>query len=166
MKKTLLMMAAMAGTATGQVPENLVVDGIPVIPQELKADVGRYLEFRAAVFNSWHPDKREMLITTRFADAMQLHHVKMPGGARRQLTFLPEPVGGGSFRPKNGEFIVFSQDVGGGEFYQIYRYEPENGKVSLLTDGKSRNTGAHWAESGKWIAYTSTRRNGKDNDIY
>jgi dipeptidyl aminopeptidase/acylaminoacyl peptidase len=166
MKKTLLMMAAMAGTATGQVPENLVVDGIPAITAELKADVGRYLEFRAAVFNSWHPEKREMLITTRFADAMQLHHVKMPGGARRQLTFLPEPVAGGSFRPKSGEFILFSQDVGGGEFYQLYRYEPENGKVSLLTDGKSRNTGAHWAESGKWIAYTSTRRNGKDNDIY
>jgi dipeptidyl aminopeptidase/acylaminoacyl peptidase len=166
MKKTLLIMAAMAGTATGQVPENLVVDGIPAIPAELKADVGRYLEFRAAVFNSWHPEKREMLITTRFADAMQLHFVKMPGGARRQLTFLPEPVAGGSFRPKGGEFIVFSQDVGGGEFYQLYRYEPENGKVSLLTDGKSRNTGAAWAESGKWIAYTSTRRNGKDNDIY
>ena len=156
----------MAGTATAQVPENLVVDGIPAMTAELKADVGRYLEFRAAVFNSWHPEKREMLITTRFADAMQLHHVKMPGGARRQLTFLPEPVAGGSFRPKNGDLILFSQDVGGGEFYQLYRYEPENGKVSLLTDGKSRNTGARWAQSGKWIAYTSTRRNGKDNDIY
>ena len=156
----------MAASAFAQVPENLVVDGIPAIPAELKADVSRYLEFRAAVFNSWHPEKREMLITTRFADAMQLHHVKMPGGARRQLTFLPEPVAGGSFRPKTGEFIVFSQDVGGGEFYQLYRYEPDSGKVTLLTDGKSRNTGGHWAESGKAIAYTSTRRNGKDNDIY
>jgi dipeptidyl aminopeptidase/acylaminoacyl peptidase len=163
---TFLAMAMIAGSAAGQVPDNLVVDGIPPIPPELKADVGRYLEFRAAVFNSWHPEKREMLITTRFADAMQLHHVKMPGGARKQLTFLPEPVAGGSFRPRTGEFILFSQDVGGGEFYQLYRYEPESGKVSLLTDGKSRNTGANWAESGKWIAYTSTRRNGKDNDIY
>ncbi|MCI0744908.1 MAG: S9 family peptidase [Verrucomicrobia subdivision 3 bacterium] len=149
-----------------QVPENLVVDGIPPIRAELQADAGRYLEFRAAVFNSWHPQKRELLITTRFADSMQLHHVKMPGGARKQLTFLPEPVRGGSFRPGTGDFIVFSQDVGGGEFFQFYRSEPENGKVTLLTDGKSRNTGANWSESGKWIAYTSTRRNGKDNDIY
>jgi dipeptidyl aminopeptidase/acylaminoacyl peptidase len=156
----------MTATSLAQIPDNLVVDGIPEIPVELKADVGRYLEFRSAVFNSWHPEKREMLITTRFADAMQLHHVKMPGGARRQLTFLPEPVAGGSFRPKSGEFIVFSQDVGGGEFYQLYRYEPDSGKVTLLTDGKSRNTGANWAESGKRIAYTSTKRNGKDNDIY
>jgi dipeptidyl aminopeptidase/acylaminoacyl peptidase len=160
------ILALMAASSLAQIPDNLVVDGIPEIPAELKADVGRYLEFRSAVFNSWHPDKREMLITTRFADAMQLHHVKMPGGARRQLTFFPEPVAGGSFRPKSGEFIVFSQDIGGGEFYQLYRYEPDSGKVTLLTDGKSRNTGAHWAESGKWIAYTSTKRNGKDNDIY
>jgi len=36
----------------------------------------------------------------------------------------------------------------------------------LLTDGKSRNTGARWAKSGRRLAYTSTRRNGRDNDIY
>jgi dipeptidyl aminopeptidase/acylaminoacyl peptidase len=163
---TILTIAALATATVAQVPENLVVDGIPPIPPELKADAGRYLEFRSAVFNSWHPAKREILITTRFADAMQLHQVKMPGGARKQLTFLPEPVAGGSFRPQTGEFIIFSQDVGGGEFYQLYRYEPETGKVTLLTDGKSRNTGANWADSGKWLAYTSTHRNGKDNDIY
>ncbi|HMJ65624.1 MAG TPA: S9 family peptidase, partial [Candidatus Binatia bacterium] len=164
---TVLMAATVAAnSAIAQIPDNLVADGIPPIPSELKADAGRYLEFRAAVFNSWHPEKREILITTRFADAMQLHHVKMPGGARKQLTFLPEPVASGSFRPKTGEFLVFSQDVGGGEFYQFYRYELESGKVTLLTDGKSRNTGANWADTGNWLAYTSTRRNGKDNDIY
>jgi len=163
---TSLAVAVIVPTAFAQIPDNLVVDGIPEIPAELKADVGRYLEFRSAVFNSWHPEKREMLITTRFADATQLHHVKMPGGDRRQLTFLPEPVAGGWFRPKSGEFIVFLQDVGGGEFYQLYRFEPDSGKITLLTDGKSRNTGASWAESGKWIAHTSTKRNGKDNDIY
>jgi len=107
-----------------------------------------------------------MLITTRFADSMQLHTVKLPGGARRQLTFLPEPVASGSFQPTAGNYIVFSQDQGGGEFYQLYRYDMRDGRIRLLTDGKSRNTGVRWADSGKWIAYTSTRRNGTDNDIY
>jgi dipeptidyl aminopeptidase/acylaminoacyl peptidase len=152
--------------AHGQAPGNLVVEGVPPITEELKRDVRPYLEFRAAGFNSWHPRGREMLITTRFADTPQLHSVKMPGGARKQLTFLPEPVAGGRFRPKTGEFIVFSQDIGGGEFYQLFRYDLNDGRISLLTDGKSRNTGARWAESGGWLAYTSTRRNGKDNDIY
>src|ERR1041385_4358695 len=92
------------------VPANLVVEGVPAITPELRADVGRYLEFRSASFNSWHPQRREMLISTRFGNTSQLHLVKQPEGARRQLTFFPEPVAHGSFQRRRGEFIVFSQD--------------------------------------------------------
>src|SRR5688500_7669867 len=80
-------------------PDSLVAEGIPPISEELRANASRYLEFRAAGFNAWHPRERQMLITTRFADSPQLHVVKSPGGARRQLTFLPEPVMGGAFQP-------------------------------------------------------------------
>ena len=163
---TALPIALATALASAQVPDNLVTENIPPFTSELRADVGRYLEFRGAFFSSWHPQRREMLIVTRFADTPQLHLVKAPGGARRQLTFLPEPVAGGSFRPKTGECIVFSQDAGGGEFFQLYRYDLADGKITRLTDGKSRNTGAHWSRSGQQLAYTSTRRNGKDNDIY
>jgi len=149
-----------------QVPENLVVEGVPSFSPELRKEAARYSEFRAAAFQSWHPKQREMLISTRFAESMQLHHVKSPGAARKQLTFLPEPVAAAKFQPKTGECIVFAQDTGGGEFYQLYRYDVGDGRITLLTDGKSRNTGARWSRSGRWIAYTSTRRNGKDNDIW
>jgi len=149
-----------------QVPDSLVAENIPPIPDALKTDAGRYLEFRSAAFQGWHPTRRELLITTRFADTMQLHQVRMPGGERRQLTFLNEPVAGGVYRPQTGEFIVFAQDAGGGEFYQLYRLDLSNGRITLLTDGKSRNTGAVWSKNGQFIAYTSTRRNGKDNDIH
>lgn len=147
-------------------PENLVADGMPPISAEVRSEVARYLDFRAAAFQSWHPKRREMLITTRFAETAQLHLVRQPGGARKQLTFLPEPVAGGSWQPKHGRFIIFSQDVGGGEFYQLYRFDPEEGRIELLTDGKSRNMGARWSRSGQWLAYSSTRRNGRDTDIY
>ena len=149
-----------------QLPDNLVVEGVPPVPPELKSNLGRYLEFRAAGFNDWHPLKREMIITTRFADAAQLHLVKMPGGARRQLTFLPEPVAYGTLDPKEGAFAVLSQDTGGGEFYQLYRYDLKDGRITLLTDGKSRNTDPHWSNSGEWLAYSSTRRTGRDTDLY
>ncbi len=154
------------GSALAQLPENLVAEKVPPIPADLKAAVGRYLEFRAAGFNDWHPTQREMIITTRFADVTQLHMVKMPGGARRQLTFLPEPVSGGSFDPKEGAFVVFSQDSGGGEFFQLHRYDLADGRITLLTDGKSRNTGPRWSNSGEWLAYASTRRTGRDTDIF
>ena len=162
----LLAMTLMTTSLFSQVPDNLVVEGVPAFPAELRADAGRYMEFRAAAFNSWHPKRRELLITTRFADSMQLHLVKSPGAARKQLTFLPEPVGGGRFQPKTGACVVFSQDTGGGEFYQLYRYDVADGRITLLTDGTSRNTGGAWSDSGKWLAYSSTRRTGKDTDLY
>ena len=151
---------------SGQPPDNLMVEGIPSFSAELKREANRYLEFRAAAFADWHPLRREMLVVTRFADAAQLHQVKMPGGARRQVTFLPEPVAGGKFDPRAGEFVVFSQDTGGGEFFQLHRFDFADGRVTLLTDGKSRNTGLRWSNAGTEFAYTSTRRNGRDNDIY
>jgi Tol biopolymer transport system component len=60
--------------------------------------------------------------------------------------------------------MVVQKDIGGNEFWQLYRLE--NGRLVLLTDGKSRNSLDAWSRDGRWIAYTSTRRNGADNDIY
>ncbi len=146
--------------------ENLVVEGVPKVPASLTETVDRYNNFRGASLASWHPSRREMLISTRFADTSQIHRVKMPGGDRTQLTFYPEPVSQAEYAPSDGRFFVFSKDVGGNEFYQFHLYDLENGAVTLLTDGKSRNTGLVWSDSGSQLAYGSTRRNGKDVDLY
>src|SRR5207344_878153 len=73
--------------------DNLVTDGLPEIPAAIAEAVGRYTEFRSAALSSWHPTKREMLIETRFGDTPQIHEVRFPLGARRQLTFFPDRVG-------------------------------------------------------------------------
>src|SRR6202522_3317642 len=146
--------------------ENLVVENVPPIPQSLADQADRYTNFRSAFFASWHPSKREMLVSTRFADTFQIHEVKMPGGARTQLTFYVDDVRSAQYPPQGGDFFVFSKDIGGGEFYQLYRYDEATGAVTLLTDGKSRNTGEVWSNDGKKMAYGSTRRDGKDLDIW
>jgi dipeptidyl aminopeptidase/acylaminoacyl peptidase len=146
--------------------ENLVADGLPAIPASLVDDVRKYSEARTAVLVDWHPVRREVLISTRFGDAAQLHAVAMPAGARRQLTFYPDRINGGWYQPTRGDFLVFSKDVGGNEFYQLYRLDLAAGDVTLLTDGKSRNDSLLWNRAGDRIAYTSTRRNGTDTDLY
>jgi len=147
--------------------ENLVAEGIPKIPASLAESVGRYSEFRTAGFASWHPTKREMLIVTRFADTAQVHQVKFPGGARTQLTFFRDAVRSGIFyEPVKGDSFVFLKDIGGGEFFQLYRYDFASGDITLLTDGKSRNTDPQWSYQGDRIAFGSTRRNGNDVDIW
>ena len=159
-------LAVFAQTGDVKPPESLVIEGVPPIPAALAERVGRYTDFRAAGFSSWHPTRREMLIGTRFANVTQAHLVKSPGGARTQMTFSPDRVSGAKFDPKTGNSFIFSKDVGGNEFFQLYRYDFGDGTVTLLTDGRSRNTGARWSNGGDLIAYGSTRRTGDDVDVY
>jgi dipeptidyl aminopeptidase/acylaminoacyl peptidase len=161
-------LSALAQSGGGEIVpgDNLIVQGIPKIPAAVAERVARYTEARAAGLASWHPRRREMLISTRFGDTPQIHLVKMPGGARRQMTFYPDRVGGGQFRPRTGDSFIFSKDVGGNEFFQYYRYDMASGDTTLLTDGKSRNTDWLWSHAGDRAVYNSTRRNGKDTDFY
>lgn len=145
--------------------DNLVVENIPPVPAAIAQKANQYGEFRSATLQDWHPTKREMLIGTRFADVPQIHMVKMPGGDRTQLTFFPDRTGGAQFGPK-GDYFIFSKDMGGGEWFQLYRYDLATGEVTLLTDGKSRNTGAVFGYHDDRVAYNSTRRTGQDSDIW
>jgi hypothetical protein len=138
--------------------ENLVAEGIPKIPAALAESVGHYSEIRTAGFLGWHPARREMLIDTRFGDTAQVHQVKFPGGARTQLTFFADRISGAIYEPMKGESFLFSKDTGGGEFFQIYRYDLATGDISLLTDGKSRNTSPRWSYQG--ILLPTDRRSG------
>ena len=148
------------------IPENLVADGIPAIAASVAETAGRYVEFRSSFTIDWHPRRRELLVSTAFANTDQLHNVAMPGGARRQLTFFTEPVRTGSYHPAADDYLVFSKDTGGSERYQLFRYDLATRNSTLLTDGKSRNDMGPWSSSGDRIAYTSTRRNGRDSDLY
>src|SRR5256714_4722044 len=145
--------------------DTLVTAGLRPVPAALAEAARPYSEFRAAAFWDWHPTRREMIIGTRFADAPQLHRVRAPGGDRTQLTFFPDPVSGASYQPTDGRYIVFTKDVGGGEFFQKYRYDVATGEITLLTDGKARNVGGAWSHKGDRYAYMSTRRNGRDLDL-
>ncbi|PSB17737.1 S9 family peptidase [Phormidesmis priestleyi ULC007] len=146
--------------------ENLVTEGIPSIPATLAETVDRYTQFRSASLSSWHPTKREMLISTRFADTPQVHLVKFPLGSRQQMTFFPERVSGATYQPTQGDYFVLSKDIGGNEFSQNYRHNFETGDVTLLTDGKSKNSRGIWSNRGDRMIYTSTRRTGQDTDFY
>ena len=163
-----LVLATVAFAQSDQITpnENLVAEGIPKIPTALAESASRYGEYRAASFESWNPGDREMLIETRFGDTAQVHQVNFPGGARTQLTFFPDRIAFASYQPVNGNSFFFLKDVGGGEFFQVYRYDLATGDITLLTDGKSRNTSPRWSYQGDRIAYGSTKRTGNDVDIW
>jgi len=145
-------------------PAALVADGVPAVPSDLAAASRPYMESRGASFVGWNDGDKSMLIATRFGNTSQIHRVAMPMGARQQLTFEEEPVSAGAWSPKSADIMLVQKDIGGNEFYQIYAMK--NGRLALLTDGKSRNSFNAWSDDGTLVGYTSTRRNGRDSDLY
>lgn len=145
-------------------PAALIADGMPDVPADLAAETRPYMEFRTAGFVGWHPRERKMMIATRFANTAQLHQVAQPMGMRKQVSFEAEPVGNGSWAPKTGDVFVTQKDIGGNEFFQIHTLK--DGKLTMLTDGSSRNGLSAWSDDGELIAFSSTKRNGTDTDLY
>ena len=137
--------------------DNMALDGIPPIPASIANDAGRYGQYRSASFAQWHPERLEMLVRTRFGNTTQVHRVAAPGAVREQITFFDEPVGGlYSFEAKgpNGDFFTYARDVGGGEFYQIYRHDVADGRSTLLTNGSKRHGGGVLSRHGGLLAYS------------
>jgi dipeptidyl aminopeptidase/acylaminoacyl peptidase len=143
-----------------------IAEGLPdSVPAELAEQLRRYQNTRRASFVGWSNDGKSILIATRFANTQQIHRVRMPGGAREQLTFYDEPVNEAVSNPQRPGF-VFGKDVGGSEFWQLYWFDTVSRDVKLLTDGRSRNSGPVFSADGRRLAYSSTQRNGKDTDIW
>jgi dipeptidyl aminopeptidase/acylaminoacyl peptidase len=161
---SLLLTIPAAAFAQGHAPRPpaMQMQNVPQVPLSLASATKPYLEYRTAEFEGWNAADRSMLVRTRFGNTAQLHSIKSPGAARTQISFEDEPVSG-SWSP-SGDVLLVSRDTGGSEFYQLYTLA--NGKLTLLTDGKSRNEFGSWNKDGSLVGYSSTRRNGSDGDLY
>jgi len=145
----------------------LVIEGIPEIPAKIGDRLMQYQNTRSALVFDWTADGTAVLFGTRFGETAQVHRVERPGGDRTQVTFYPEPIAGAFASPDpKARGFLFVKDVGGGEDFQFYFHDFETGSDTLLTDGASRNTGPRWSNRGDRIAFASSRRNDRDEDLY
>ncbi|MBL37731.1 MAG: TetR family transcriptional regulator [Xanthomonadales bacterium] len=144
---------------------NVVLEDVPEIPAEIGQALERYQNVRSAGLAGWSADGESIYIETRFAEVSQLHRVDEPGGMRRQLTWFDEPIGQVARRPGH-ETIAFTMDEGGSEFSQIYLFDPADGSHRMISDGESRNGALQWSDDGRFLAFQSTRRNGRSNDVW
>lgn len=164
---TTLWLAALPGSAAERTLNNgnLILQGIPEIPADIKADLRRYQNVRSAGFRDWSANGRDILVTTRFGNVSQLHRVSSPGGQRYQLTFNDEPMGNINRQPGSNQ-IAYTMDSGGSEFAQLFVMEPGTGDAQMLTDGESRNGAVLWNRDGSEVAFYSTQADGRSYDIW
>ncbi|MBV1879496.1 MAG: alpha/beta fold hydrolase [Pseudomonadales bacterium] len=144
---------------------NLQLQDIPLIPDRVVQDLGRFQNMRSARLLDWNLDGSAIYIQTRFGDVQQIHKVAAPGAARQQLTFYTEPVGRVSRQPQGRE-LIFTRDAGGSEFSQVFLFDPQTGESRLQSDGESRYGSVLWDAGGRRFAYQSTQRDGKSNDVW
>ena len=124
------------GAPTREERGNLVLDGVPPHSPAMAEAVDRWMAGRGAGFRDFLPDG-SILVGTRFGETEQLHRVAAPLGAREQLTFSPEPVGGALVpRGTAAPGFVFLSDRGGNENAQLTWFSLADRSQRLLTDGR------------------------------
>jgi dipeptidyl aminopeptidase/acylaminoacyl peptidase len=127
-------------------------------------EFARYLKVRGAYGPSWSPDGRRVSFLTDITGVPQVWEVPVEGGWPDQLTFHEERVMSARYSPV-GNSLLFGMDAGGNERAQLF----------LLGDGEERDLtrdpdaihySGGFSPDGRRIAYTATRRNGTDFDVY
>jgi dipeptidyl aminopeptidase/acylaminoacyl peptidase len=162
----LMAVPALAAETDPYRPPAMQVEGVPAVPRDLMEQLRQYQSVRNANFRGWSPDGRGILIQTQFGNTMQLHRVYEPGGRREQMTFQEEPTDGTFLKGTPDGTLLLQQSSGGNENTQLLRYDRDEGRVLLLTDGKSRHSVGPQSKDGSLLVISHNARNGRDMDIF
>ena len=132
----------------------------------LPRDFPRYLKIRGAWGASWSPDGRWLAFLTEITGVPQVWEVPGEGPAwPEQLTFYEERVSGAEYSPAEDK-ILFGMDAGGNERTQLFLLD-KNGEVTDLTRASDAiHYSGGFSPDGERVAYTATRRNGTDFDVF
>ena len=128
-------------------------------------EFARYLKIRGAWGASWSPDGRRLAFLTEITGVPQVWEVAAGGPSwPEQLTFYEERVSGAEYSPTSNQ-LLFGMDAGGNERTQLYLLE--DGEVKNLTRAPDAiHYSGGFSPDGKRVAYTATRRNGTDFDVF
>ena len=127
-------------------------------------EFARYLKVRGAWGASWSPDRSRVSFLTEITGVPQVWEVSVGGGWPEQLTFHEERVSGAEYSPVENK-VLFAMDAGGNERSQLFLLE--DGRVTDLTRmPEAIHYSGGFSPDGSRVAYTATRRNGTDFDVF
>jgi dipeptidyl aminopeptidase/acylaminoacyl peptidase len=134
---------------------NLLVQGIPPLPQAIADSMRKYSDFRGFSLVEWHPTKREMLAAHRKGSTAQLFSIAGPGATPVQITDFAERVTSATYEPTEGRYIVFERSTGGNEADQIFRLDLDTKQTTLLTNPQERHNMGRWNKAKNKMFYSS-----------
>lgn len=155
------------GDALLPVPETITTSGVPEIPHRVLTRLDRYRNTRTANLVRWLPGDQGLIVRSRLGTYEQLYRVERPGAMRQQLTYFDRAYSWIWTRPgTDGRTVVVSGDTDGDGKEQIYISNADRERTVRISDGTSRYGFPGWSPTGRYLAYFSSERNGRDRDIY
>jgi dipeptidyl aminopeptidase/acylaminoacyl peptidase len=131
----------------------------------LPYEFARYLKIRSAWGPSWSPDARRVSFLTEITGVPQVWEVPVEGPSwPEQLTFYEERVSGAEYSPVQNK-LLFGMDAGGNERTQLFLLKEGEATDLTRAPGAIHYSGG-FSPDGERIAYTATRRNGTDFDVF
>ena len=136
--------------------KNLEVVGVPPIPSKLAHDVRPHASIYGLPLARWNPVRREIWLKG-LSSVSWISEVTSPKAAPQTSSIYIQSAGiyDFYFQPEH-RYLAYTRDANGDEAFQLYLYEIERRRSTLLSDGKSRNTEPVWSNAGNQIVYSSS----------
>src|SRR5580693_2787752 len=104
---------------------------------------------------TWSPDGKEIVLTTNLSGRTNLWKVSASGSWPIQLSQSDEWQGSPTFSP-DGKWIVYQQDKGGNELYDLYAIPARGGvSINLTNTPDVRETAPRFSPDGHWIVFNT-----------
>ena len=108
--------------------------------------------------SSWSPSGSDIAYSSSASGRFNIWKMKADGSAPQQLTKSEEIQSDPIWSP-DGKYLVFQQDKGGDEMYDLYAVRSDGGTPQNLTNTpENRESNAHFSHDGQWISFDSKQK--------
>lgn len=132
-------------------PPGLEVSNVPEIPERIISSLEKYRKIGSSSFLDWAPNSRSLLVSAQIDEIAQLQFVLRAKKPPLQLTYSPDPIENGMFRPGSAD-ILFSRDVEGTEKFDLFLISSQTSEIIPVTAG-GQNILPVFSRDGTWLAW-------------
>lgn len=134
-------------------------------PKSIPVPIEDLFYTRMVSGGAWSPDGRQVVLTTNLTGRLNLWKVAAAGGWPIQLSQSDDRQYSATWSP-DGKWIVYEQDKGGDEIFDLYAIPADGGApVNLTNTPVISETGARFSPDGKAVVFGYKPKVAPVNDL-